>query len=760
VSSAQITLHPLSGRPGTPLAQALAVGDSYVYRGQAPLLGALPQFVSQVSGPSELLAEAAAGLPDGAARAEAVSARLRRRGFAVDWGEPEVVTDASELWRRCRAFGHSSIEVVRADWTLTSAMHLGTWFDAQASARLLRRLVLRGPVNSLLRDRVAPRKESSESLVSDVRRFRLFIDAAFWTGVRAAATESEWRRLTASAYVALLYHRIAGEDRPGEEKLDIAPARLASHLQLLRALRFTSLSADRQLGFHADPGLALPSRSVIVTIDDGLLDCAGPLARHRQHHPQLFVPTSEVGGRAHWLADQPLMDWDGLARLGRAGVAIGSHARRHRPLIELEGPALQAEIAGALSDLRERVPSAIAVLSYPNGGHNESVCAATESAGFSAAYTTEKGMNGAGTNPFCLKRVSVYAYDGRLALAWKALTGQAVPRAWERRRVARLGRGTARPPGTIRSTGFHANALVSLIMAAYGPQRDWLLRAVHSALGQRGCRVELIVVDDGSPEPVADLLASVDDPRLHVLRTSHGGPSAARNAGIRVARGEYLRFVDADDLLEPDGTAHLLGLMDGRDDLVTYAATMVCDESLRPLKPLVCRLDGSLATACLLDEVPVRVFSMLFPRSVVEAIGLWDENLPGCRDWDFSLRALEQAPARGDETIVTHYRRHSGGVTADSRACAEGERGVMERYFLRHPNHRGTSIERRCQARVLRTEAWANLEPDGDNRKRAMLRALALAPGDTMRELARTVESSARRAAGSLRERVRGPAPR
>ena len=55
-------------------------------------------------------------------------------------------------------------------------------------------------------------------------------------------------------------------------------------------------------------------------------------------------------------------------------------------------------------------------------------------AGFAAAYTAG-GVDGAGTDRYCLKRVSVYAYDGSLAFAWKALTGQAVPPVWERWRV-------------------------------------------------------------------------------------------------------------------------------------------------------------------------------------------------------------------------------------------------------------------------------------------------------------------------------------
>jgi glycosyltransferase involved in cell wall biosynthesis len=66
--------------------------------------------------------------------------------------------------------------------------------------------------------------------------------------------------------------------------------------------------------------------------------------------------------------------------------------------------------------------------------------------------------------------------------------------------------------------------LVSLVMPVWRPRRDWLLQAVRSALAQRDCELELIVVDDGNPEPIDELLAEVRDPALRIVRAPHGGP--------------------------------------------------------------------------------------------------------------------------------------------------------------------------------------------------------------------------------------------
>lgn len=244
-----------------------------------------------------------------------------------------------------------------------------------------------------------------------------------------------------------------------------------------------------------------------------------------------------------------------------------------------------------------------------------------------------------------------------------------------------------------------ADPLVSIVMAAWRPRREWLLAAVGSALAQTGCRLELIVVDDGSPEPVAELLDEIEDERLRVVAVEHGGESRARNAGIEVARGDWLRFVDADDELEPGSTARLLKLAAG-ERVIAYGATAVCDEDLRSAWTMRSRRSGWIAHDCLLGRWPARVHTMLFPRSVVEAVGDWDPGFRVSHDWDFALRALDHAPVRGDGEIATFYRKHKGAATSDTAAGEEGARRVVARYFERHPDLRGTSLERHAHARL------------------------------------------------------------
>src|SRR5512144_754356 len=113
-------------------------------------------------------------------------------------------------------------------------------------------------------------------------------------------------------------------------------------------------------------------------------------------------------------------------------------------------------------------------------------------------------------------------------------------------------------------------------MPVWRPRGDWLHEAVHSALDQCDCDLELIVVDDGNDIAVSDMLADVTDPRLQHLRIAHGGVSAARNAGLSVATGNFVRFIDADDVLEPGSTARLRAL--ATPTTIAYEDTVVCNE--------------------------------------------------------------------------------------------------------------------------------------------------------------------------------------
>jgi peptidoglycan/xylan/chitin deacetylase (PgdA/CDA1 family) len=408
-----VLLHALAGPPGSKLARSLerAAGAE----GLRPLVGPFREPIARVSGPEELLDEEGEGLPGGPAKAEALAVRLRRRGVELSWGEPHILPDSTSYIEACRARGASSVEIVRADPSLLTELQLGAFFNVYWPSRLLRRTFRRMPATLLVRLRVAAAA-----------------DAAFWAGARAAATDTEWMRITRSSYAVITYHRLAGERVPGQERLDVDPEMFRRQLRWLRRLGFRPLSCEEVANFQANPSATLPRRSFVLTADDGFRDAVAAMRGHTSTKPQLFVNTASVGGVAAFADNRPLASWDELRELAAAGAAIGSHARTHGRLAQAPPQQLEEELAGSLRELQAQVPSAVPVLTYPHGSHDEGVRAAAIEAGYRAAFTTEIGRNGAGTDPYCLRRVSVKDWDGPLSILWKTLTGEVAPPAWDR----------------------------------------------------------------------------------------------------------------------------------------------------------------------------------------------------------------------------------------------------------------------------------------------------------------------------------------
>jgi glycosyltransferase involved in cell wall biosynthesis len=294
--------------------------------------------------------------------------------------------------------------------------------------------------------------------------------------------------------------------------------------------------------------------------------------------------------------------------------------------------------------------------------------------------------------------------------------------------------------------------VVSVIVPVWNPRREWLRAAVASALSQASCEIELIVVDDGCPEPVDGSLQGLNDRRLRLVRVEHGGVARARNAGLAVARGDAVRFLDADDAFEPGSSARLAALARNEHDVIAYGATMLCDAELRPRRKIVCELEGDVLTDCLLGRFTVRLPAMLFPRYVVDAVGEFDPAFELAEDGDWVLRALEHARVRGESATAAFYRRHRGSVTEDIAKGEAGLRLMIERHFERHPRERDSRLHRRARAWVDIIAAQArSAHGDYPGSARRFVSALRRDPPSAIAAIAREVRRVGARAGRRVR---------
>jgi hypothetical protein len=223
---------------------------------------------------------------------------------------------------------------------------------------------------------------------------------------------------------------------------------------------------------------------------------------------------------------------------------------------------------------------------------------------------------------------------------------------------------------------------VSVVMPAYNSART-IGQAIGSVLEQTMADLELIVVDDGSTDATAAAVAVVEDPRIRLITRVNGGTSAARNTGIAEARGDWVAFLDADDLWLGDKLELQLTLMAAAPGcLASQGSAYLVDDDLNRLALRRCvPVDDPLLTFLRFENLPNAGSSWIVKRDLLDRIGGFDTTLPRIEDWDFSIRLARFAkPLCIDEPLAL-YRYHEGNRSHDIDAHVEAGRLILGRLF-------------------------------------------------------------------------------
>lgn len=191
--------------------------------------------------------------------------------------------------------------------------------------------------------------------------------------------------------------------------------------------------------------------------------------------------------------------------------------------------------------------------------------------------------------------------------------------------------------------------------------------ALRSALEQTFDDLEIVVVDDGSTDATADLAASFGDV-VRVVRQPNRGPGAARNHGIREARGRFIAFLDADDLWDADMVRSQVEALraDPALGLVFTNCWYTDGRRLVPVVRTAQRIAHSgLVFARLLHENFIVTSTVMARRECLEAAGGFDEDLPVSEDYDLWLRLCRTYPVRFIDRPLVRYRIHAQGTFRD-----------------------------------------------------------------------------------------------
>jgi Glycosyl transferase family 2 len=222
---------------------------------------------------------------------------------------------------------------------------------------------------------------------------------------------------------------------------------------------------------------------------------------------------------------------------------------------------------------------------------------------------------------------------------------------------------------------------VSVIVPCYNAER-YVAQALDSALTQDAVPLEVLVADDGSSDGTAEVLARYGE-RIRVFHQDHGGPSRARNACLRAARGEFVALLDADDRFRPGKLAKQVAALDARPDVgLVYTGWHVIDGDGTPLPHQGwSREEGDVRRRLLLGNLTHPVAVMLRRTPVVDAGG-FDESLQVNEDWDLFLRlALGGMRWACIDEALGEYRVHGGQSHRRVRLVYETRLRILERVF-------------------------------------------------------------------------------
>lgn len=245
------------------------------------------------------------------------------------------------------------------------------------------------------------------------------------------------------------------------------------------------------------------------------------------------------------------------------------------------------------------------------------------------------------------------------------------------------------------------NPEISVIIPSYNAAR-YVAEAVESSLDQTLPPLEVIVVDDGSTDETGEILRRYGD-RIRLVRQPNGGLPNARNRGIRESRGDLIALLDADDVWVPDKLEkQWRRLRDHPDAGLVHSDFLYWftegDEKV-PSNGLNRERSGQCLGKMFLGN-GVNSSTALIRRACLDRVGLFDESLRACEDYDFFLRfARHYEFAYVDEQLAL-YRQHASNMSADPLLMLTHELRVLRKGLQADPELRRLVGKRIIDARI------------------------------------------------------------
>ncbi|UBF27327.1 glycosyltransferase family 2 protein [Kovacikia minuta CCNUW1] len=222
---------------------------------------------------------------------------------------------------------------------------------------------------------------------------------------------------------------------------------------------------------------------------------------------------------------------------------------------------------------------------------------------------------------------------------------------------------------------------VTVVIPAYNSIK-YLPQTLESVLRQTFTDFEVLIVNDGSSDQIEQWAAQLVDPRVRLISQENQGVSAARNAGIAQAKGEYVAFLDADDLWEPTKLAKQVQCLDSNPEVgLVHTWMFFADEQGKSTGRVLCSDAEGWVWERLAEKNLVACSSVMVRRFCFEWVGTFDPNLKINEDWDLWIRIASRCRFAVIKEALVYYRQLPTSISKNYRVMEAAFHTVIERTF-------------------------------------------------------------------------------
>ncbi|MDB5086965.1 MAG: hypothetical protein JWR09_959 [Mucilaginibacter sp.] len=237
--------------------------------------------------------------------------------------------------------------------------------------------------------------------------------------------------------------------------------------------------------------------------------------------------------------------------------------------------------------------------------------------------------------------------------------------------------------------------LVSVIIPIYNAE-PYIEDCISSVLGQTWPNLEIIIIDDGSTDNSFERANALSADNITIITQANAGASAARNNGLRHAKGEHIQFLDADDLLSTEKIRAQMDILAGKPDYLALCPTAYFDDGSPPVEALPLQewfAEGSDDPVDFLIKLyngyegyggMIQTNAWLAPRKLIDKAGWWNEMRNPDDDGEFFCRVILAGKGVGyTDKGISYYRKFQRKNTWSNRSSYKNQQAVLQSWILK-----------------------------------------------------------------------------